>query len=120
MPISYNVCFPSFNGKKILLACRKHKIDAAILVYESSVQLIAVHSVIEKKLYNLPNMVYNTFFLISFTDTNHSIMLAFLDSCTAIYTSSDILQRELTQNVPPKSKMNICLVIYFHNIPSAT
>ena len=26
MPISYNVCFPSFNGKKILLACRKHKI----------------------------------------------------------------------------------------------
>ena len=96
------------------------KSHAAILVYESSVQLIAVHSVIEKKLYDLPNMVYNAIFLISFTDTNHSIMLAFLDSCAAIYTSSNILQRELTQNMPPKSKMNICLVIYFHNIPSAT
>ena len=65
---------------------------AAIRDYKLTVQLTTIHSVIEKKLYDLPNMVYNAIFLISFTDTNHSIMLAFLDSCADIYTSSNILQ----------------------------
>ena len=74
---------------------------AAIWDYKSTVQLTAVHSVIENKLYDLPNMAYSTFIGFNYEDLNHLTNLMFVDSYVAIFISFDMFQRELTQNIQP-------------------